>query len=93
MQEIIPLLLNGGDLTPVTTIPNWDRVPWFEETRLAVVLDKLKSPRVMVSHLPYQLMPSSLSRSKAKVNALEVRYVQLYTHTYIIIIIIIIHFI
>ncbi|CAL8337899.1 sulfotransferase family 2, cytosolic sulfotransferase 3 [Gadus morhua] len=67
MQEIIPLLLNGGDLTPVTTIPNWDRVPWFEETRLALVLDKLKSPRVMVSHLPYNLMPSSLSSSKAKV--------------------------
>ncbi|KAK1806714.1 hypothetical protein P4O66_005214 [Electrophorus voltai] len=67
MQEIIPLLLNGGDLTPVQTIPNWDRVPWLEETRAAVVMDKLSSPRAIVSHMPYHLMPSTFFSSKAKV--------------------------
>ncbi|KAG9335412.1 hypothetical protein JZ751_004734 [Albula glossodonta] len=67
MQEILPLLLNGGDLTPVQTIPNWDRVPWLEETRAALVLGDRASPRTMVSHLPYHLMPPSFFSSKAKV--------------------------
>ncbi|KAK0149450.1 Sulfotransferase family cytosolic 2B member 1 [Merluccius polli] len=65
--EIIPLVMNGGDLTPVQTIPNWDRVPWLEETRLSLVVDQLKSPRVFVSHFPYHLMPSSLCSSRAKI--------------------------
>ncbi|XP_068179689.1 neural cell adhesion molecule 1 [Antennarius striatus] len=67
MQEILPLVLNGGDLTPIHTIPNWDRVPWLEEKRLAVVVDKMTSPRAMVSHFPYHLMPPSFHASKAKV--------------------------
>ncbi|XP_030638017.1 sulfotransferase 2B1-like [Chanos chanos] len=67
MQEILPLILNGGDLTPVQTIPNWDRVPWLEETRAALVMDKIPAPRTMVSHMPYHLMPASFFSSKAKV--------------------------
>ncbi|XP_028281407.1 sulfotransferase family cytosolic 2B member 1-like isoform X1 [Parambassis ranga] len=67
MQEILPLLLNGGDLTPVLTIPNWDRVPWLEETRMALVVDQLPSPRAFVTHFPYQLLPASFHTSKAKV--------------------------
>ncbi|KAL7393861.1 hypothetical protein ABVT39_017054 [Epinephelus coioides] len=66
MQEILPLLLNGGDLTPIQTIPNWDRVPWLEEKRLAMVVDQLPSPRAMVTHFPYHLMPASFHTSKAK---------------------------
>ncbi|XP_028985856.1 sulfotransferase family 2, cytosolic sulfotransferase 3 isoform X2 [Betta splendens] len=66
MQEILPLVLNEGDLTPIRTIPNWDRAPWLEETRLAVVVDQLKSPRALVTHLPYGLMPPSFHTSKAK---------------------------
>ncbi|KPP62549.1 hypothetical protein Z043_119262 [Scleropages formosus] len=67
MQEIIPLILSGGDLTPVHTIPNWDRVPWLEETRTSLVIDKMRCPRVFVTHLPYHLMPRSFFSSKAKV--------------------------
>lgn len=67
MQEILPLVLNGGDLTPIQTIPNWDRVPWLEENRLAVVVDQLTSPRALVTHFPYHLMPPSFHASKAKV--------------------------
>eukprot|EP00066_Takifugu_rubripes_P003439 XP_003966001.1 PREDICTED: sulfotransferase family cytosolic 2B member 1-like isoform X1 [Takifugu rubripes] len=67
MQEILPLVLNGGDLTPVQTIANWDRVPWLEEKRLALVVDQLPNPRAMVTHLPYHLMPPSLQTSRAKV--------------------------
>nr|XP_020488323.1 sulfotransferase family cytosolic 2B member 1-like [Labrus bergylta] len=67
MQEVLPLLLNGGDLTLIQTIPNWDRVPWLEETRLELVVDKMASPRAIVSHFPYHLMPPSFHTSKAKV--------------------------
>ncbi|XP_055067122.2 sulfotransferase family 2, cytosolic sulfotransferase 3 isoform X1 [Misgurnus anguillicaudatus] len=67
MQEILPPLLHGGDLTTVQTIPNWDRVPWMEETRASLVMDKLHSPRAMVSHMPYHLMPPTFFTSKAKV--------------------------
>lgn len=67
MQEILPLILNDGDLTPIQTIPNWDRTPWLEESRLALVVDQLRSPRALVTHLPYHLMPASFHQSKAKV--------------------------
>ncbi|CAK6954323.1 sulfotransferase family 2%2C cytosolic sulfotransferase 3 [Scomber scombrus] len=67
MQEILPLVLNGGDLKPIQSIPNWDRVPWLEEKRLSVVVDQLESPRAMVTHFPYHLMPPSFHTSKAKV--------------------------
>ncbi|AWO96974.1 putative sulfotransferase family cytosolic 2B member 1-like isoform 3 [Scophthalmus maximus] len=67
MQEILPLVLNDGDLTPIHTIPNWDRVPWLEEKRLAFVVDQLKSPRALVTHFPYHIMPPSFHTSKAKV--------------------------
>lgn len=70
MQEILPLVLNGGDLTPLQTIANWDRVPWLEEKRLAMIVDQLPAPRAMVTHFPYHLMPPSLHTSKAKVSFL-----------------------
>ncbi|XP_076866848.1 sulfotransferase 2B1-like [Brachyhypopomus gauderio] len=67
MQEIIPLILSGGDFTPVQTIPNWERVPWVEEKRAAQLIDKLGSPRALASHMPYHLMPSTFFSSKAKI--------------------------
>ncbi|XP_077371513.1 sulfotransferase 2B1-like isoform X2 [Festucalex cinctus] len=66
MQEILPLVLNGGDLTPIHTILNWDRVPWLEEKRFQTLVDQLASPRALVTHLPYQFMPPSFFSSKAK---------------------------
>ncbi|XP_062254422.1 sulfotransferase 2B1-like [Platichthys flesus] len=67
MQEILPLVLNGGDLKPIQTIPNFERVPWLEVTKLSIVVDQLKSPRALVTHFPYHLMPASFHTSKAKV--------------------------
>uniref|UniRef100_A0A8C9ZQE0 Sulfotransferase n=1 Tax=Sander lucioperca TaxID=283035 RepID=A0A8C9ZQE0_SANLU len=57
----------GGDVTPIQTIHNWDRVPWLEQKRLAMVVDQLASPRALVTHFPYRLMPPSFHTSKAKV--------------------------
>ncbi|KAJ8384475.1 hypothetical protein AAFF_G00204960 [Aldrovandia affinis] len=67
MQEIVSLVLNGGDLTPVQTIPNWDRVPWLETIQPTVPLDARTSPRAMVTHLPYHCMSPSFFTSQAKV--------------------------
>ncbi|XP_043924073.1 sulfotransferase 2B1-like [Protopterus annectens] len=67
MQEIIPLILNEGDKTPVLTVPNWDRAPWLEENRAHLFLDERPSPRAIVTHLPYRLMPPAFFKSKAKV--------------------------
>ncbi|XP_028836408.1 sulfotransferase family cytosolic 2B member 1-like isoform X1 [Denticeps clupeoides] len=66
MQEIVPSLLSGGDLTAVTTLPNWDRVPWLEEKRAALYLKQRPSPRIIVSHMPFHLMPPSFLSSKVK---------------------------
>lgn len=76
MQEILPLVLNGGDLTPLQTIANWDRVPWLEEKRLALVVDQLPNPRAMVTHFPYHLMPPSLHTSRAKVSCTVILQLQ-----------------
>ncbi|TRY59428.1 hypothetical protein DNTS_001144 [Danionella cerebrum] len=67
IQELLPPLMNGGDFTSVQTIPNWDRVPWLGSTRAPLVLDTMSSPRPIVSHMPYHLMPATLFKSKAKV--------------------------
>ncbi|XP_028326846.1 sulfotransferase family 2, cytosolic sulfotransferase 3 isoform X2 [Gouania willdenowi] len=67
MQEILPLVLNGGDLTPIHTIPNWDRVPWLEEKRLELVVNQLLPPRALVTHFTYNIMPPSFHTSRAKV--------------------------
>ncbi|KAB5513302.1 hypothetical protein PHYPO_G00249660 [Pangasianodon hypophthalmus] len=67
MQEILPLLLNGGDLTPVLTLQGYERAPWLEDVRAAQVVAKLSAPRAFISHMPYHLMPFTFFRSKAKV--------------------------
>ncbi|XP_041082847.1 sulfotransferase 2B1-like [Polyodon spathula] len=67
MQEIIPVILSDGDLTPIQTMPNWERMPWLEEMPALHLLDARPSPRGIVTHLPYRLMCSSFRQSKAKV--------------------------
>ncbi|XP_027026370.1 sulfotransferase 2B1-like isoform X2 [Tachysurus fulvidraco] len=67
MQEILPLILTGGDLTPVLTLQGYERVPWLEEVRSLQVVRKLSAPRTLLSHMPYHLMPPTFFSSKAKV--------------------------
>uniref|UniRef100_UPI00398E552F sulfotransferase 2B1-like n=1 Tax=Pristiophorus japonicus TaxID=55135 RepID=UPI00398E552F len=67
MQEIVPLIFSNGDLTPVQTIPNWQRVPWLEQTSGKTLLENRPSPRFITTHLPYHLMPKSFYTSKAKI--------------------------
>ncbi|KAL2103366.1 hypothetical protein ACEWY4_000234 [Coilia grayii] len=67
MQEILSLILSGGDFTTVHTIPNWYRAPWLNSVPAALVLENKPSPRAMVCHMPYHLMPPSFFSSQAKV--------------------------
>lgn len=68
MQELVPLIMNGGDPASVETLPNWDRVPWLEEQRACVLnLEERPSPRIFASHFHYNMMPTSFFKVKPKV--------------------------
>ncbi|KAM4526529.1 sulfotransferase 2B1-like isoform 1-T1 [Fundulus diaphanus] len=68
MQEILPLILSEGDPASVETVPNWDRVPWLEETRASILnLEERPSPRMLTTHLHYNMMPPSFFQVKPKV--------------------------
>lgn len=69
MQEIVPLIISGGDPASVETLPNWDRVPWLEEQRaITLNLEQRPSPRMFSTHFKYNMMPSSFFVAKPKVN-------------------------
>lgn len=69
MQEIVPLVMSGGDPASVETLPNWDRVPWLEEHRACVLnLEERPSPRMFSTHFHYNMMPPGFFKVKPKVN-------------------------
>uniref|UniRef100_A0A8C9SX34 Sulfotransferase n=1 Tax=Scleropages formosus TaxID=113540 RepID=A0A8C9SX34_SCLFO len=68
MQEILPLIVSEGDITPVLTLTNWDRMPWLEEHRAKELnLEQRPPPRLFVSHCHYSMMPESFFKVKPKV--------------------------
>ncbi|XP_037546652.1 sulfotransferase 2B1 [Nematolebias whitei] len=68
MQEIVPLILSGGDPASVETLHNWDRVPWLEEHRALVLnLEDRPSPRMFTTHFLDDMMPASFFAVKPKV--------------------------
>ncbi|XP_069785982.1 sulfotransferase 2B1-like [Narcine bancroftii] len=67
MQEILPLIYSNGDLTPVQTIPNWQRVPWLEHISGKSLLEERPSPRLITTHLQNHMLPKIFHTSKAKV--------------------------
>ncbi|KAM9462810.1 sulfotransferase 2B1-like [Clarias gariepinus] len=68
MQEIVPLIFSEGDLSPVHTIPNWDRVPWLEEHRAKILnLEQRPSPRIFATHFHHYMMNDSYFNVKPKV--------------------------
>ncbi|XP_028332319.1 sulfotransferase family 2, cytosolic sulfotransferase 2 isoform X2 [Gouania willdenowi] len=67
-QEIIPLIISGGDAASVETLPNWDRVPWLEESRASLLkLEERPSPRMFTTHFHYNMMPESFFQVRPKV--------------------------
>ncbi|KAG7236451.1 hypothetical protein INR49_000929 [Caranx melampygus] len=68
MQEIVPLIMSGGDPASVETLPNWDRVPWLEENRACNLdLENRPSPRMFTTHFHYDMMPPGFFQVKPKV--------------------------
>ncbi|XP_051888797.1 sulfotransferase 2B1-like [Pristis pectinata] len=67
MQEILPLIYSNGDLTPVLTIQNWQRVPWLEHIHSRVLLEERPSPRLITTHFQAHMFPKTFFKSKAKV--------------------------
>ncbi|XP_058477137.1 sulfotransferase 2B1-like [Solea solea] len=68
MQEIIPLIMSGGDPAAVESLHNWDRAPWLEEQRASQLnLEERPSPRVLTTHFKYNIMPPSFFEIKPKV--------------------------
>ncbi|XP_074519449.1 sulfotransferase family 2, cytosolic sulfotransferase 2 [Halichoeres trimaculatus] len=68
MQEIVPLIMSGGDPASVESLPNWDRVPWLEEQRALILnLEQRPSPRMFSTHYRYNMLPPSFFKVKPKV--------------------------
>ncbi|XP_049916643.1 sulfotransferase 2B1-like [Epinephelus moara] len=68
MQEIVPLIVSGGDPASVETLPNWDRVPWLEENRIGILnIHKRPSPRMFTTHIQYNMIPPSFFEVKPRV--------------------------
>ncbi|KAL7372431.1 hypothetical protein ABVT39_016315 [Epinephelus coioides] len=68
MQEIVPLIVSGGDPASVETLPNWDRVPWLEHYRNSSRnLQEKPSPRMFTTHVQYNMMPPSFFEVKPRV--------------------------
>ncbi|CAI5781301.1 sulfotransferase 2B1-like [Podarcis lilfordi] len=67
MSEILSLIQSQGDPSWVQNVPLWERAPWIElDDNLQIAL-KNPPPRLLATHLPFQLFPKSFLHSKAKV--------------------------
>ncbi|KAL6468861.1 hypothetical protein MHYP_G00223850 [Metynnis hypsauchen] len=67
MQEMVTLVSSKGDPVRAQTQPNWMRAPWLEQYYCPEVLKASQGPRLLTTHLPYQLLATALQGSKAKV--------------------------
>uniref|UniRef100_A0A8C6T2T7 Sulfotransferase n=1 Tax=Neogobius melanostomus TaxID=47308 RepID=A0A8C6T2T7_9GOBI len=66
MQELVCLIMSGGDPESVETSPNWVRVPWLE-TDHRIPLELRPSPRLLATHFSHRMMPQSFYQVKPKV--------------------------
>ncbi|XP_030611409.1 sulfotransferase 2B1-like [Archocentrus centrarchus] len=68
MQEIVPLIVSGGDPASVETLPTWKRIPCLEAQKPSSTFHfKRPSPRMFATHFQYNMMPSSFFEVKPKV--------------------------
>ncbi|XP_048225359.1 sulfotransferase 2A1-like [Perognathus longimembris pacificus] len=68
MIEILCLILSKGDPEWIRSVPMWERCLSIEsELGSKIIRDMKEGPRLLTSHLPFQLFPKSFLTSKAKV--------------------------
>ncbi|XP_028263584.1 sulfotransferase family cytosolic 2B member 1-like isoform X2 [Parambassis ranga] len=74
MQYMVSLITNDGDSTPVDTLSNSERAPWLELFQaIALNLEKRPSPRVLTTHMCYNMMPQSFFEAKPKIASFLVK--------------------
>ncbi|KAL7854697.1 hypothetical protein SRHO_G00168870 [Serrasalmus rhombeus] len=66
MQEMVTLVSSKGNSVRAQTQPNWMRAPWLEQYYCSEVLKVPQEPRLLTTHLPYQLLATALQGTKAK---------------------------
>ncbi|XP_072041099.1 sulfotransferase 1C4-like [Amphiura filiformis] len=77
-QEIVSAIVNEGDLERINKSHTAFRVPFLEATFLSStkeihvpptheIVDKMKSPRTIKSHLPGHLLPPDIMKKKARI--------------------------
>ncbi|XP_072254094.1 sulfotransferase 2B1-like [Pyxicephalus adspersus] len=67
MIEILSLIKKNGDPTWCNNVPIWLRSPWFETLEGQSQIKDVTPPRVLTSHLPFQIFAKSFFTSKAKI--------------------------
>ncbi|XP_060094124.1 sulfotransferase 2B1-like [Heteronotia binoei] len=67
MSEILGLIQKNGDPTWVRSVSMFTRTPWIETAMGQETALKYPPPRLLSSHLQFQLFPKSFLHSKAKV--------------------------
>nr|XP_020648465.1 sulfotransferase family cytosolic 1B member 1-like [Pogona vitticeps] len=73
MQEVVDLILNGGDVEKARRAPTYVRIPFLEICSPPPLpsgvsqLQNAPSPRVIKTHLPFHLVPKSFWEKKCKV--------------------------
>ncbi|KAF7242295.1 Sulfotransferase family cytosolic 2B member 1 [Varanus komodoensis] len=67
MQEILGLIRHDGDPSWIQSLSLAQRPPWIEHEYCLKRALELPPPRLLSSHLPFQLFPKSFLHSKAKV--------------------------
>ncbi|XP_067883690.1 sulfotransferase 1B1-like [Heterodontus francisci] len=72
VQEIVDFILHDGDAEQCRRAPLQSRIPFLEfsvpghNPSGTELLDKLPSPKVIKTHLPFQLLPKSFLEQKCK---------------------------
>ncbi|XP_006012753.1 amine sulfotransferase-like [Latimeria chalumnae] len=67
MQQILSLIYSDCSLDETDNKPTIDRVPWIEVPQTGLTFNEQSSPRLYVSHLPYNLIPKDLKNKIGKV--------------------------
>ncbi|KAM4015720.1 sulfotransferase 2B1-like isoform 1-T2 [Anomaloglossus baeobatrachus] len=67
MIEILNLIKHKGDVSKSSSVPIFERSPWYETVAAKELINKMESPRVLSSHLPLHTFAKSFFKSKAKI--------------------------
>ncbi|XP_063797705.1 sulfotransferase 2B1-like [Pseudophryne corroboree] len=67
MIQILNLIKHKGDATLSNSVPIYERSPWYETIAAEAQIKVLVPPRIITSHLPFNMFAKSFFKSKAKI--------------------------